>query len=78
MATYRVIVKCDLCGKTHTLPFAVSLDSVPPDKKSVAEIFVGKKIPDDIMSIKSNQILCSKKEEYFTQKDDAKVFLIRV
>jgi hypothetical protein len=78
MAAYRLIVKCDLCGKTHTLPFAVSLDYVPPDKKSIAEIFGGKKIPDDIVSIKSNQVLCPKKEEYFTQKDDAKVFLTRV
>lgn len=78
MATYRLIVKCDLCGKTHTLPFAVSLDNVPHDKKSVAEIFVDKKIPDDIVSIKSNQILCKKKDEYFTQKDDAKVFLTLV
>ena len=36
------------------------------------------KIPDDIVSIKSNQINCKKNDEYITQKDDAKVFLTQV
>jgi len=78
MPTYRLIAECVLCGKKHTLPFAVSLDDVPPDKKSIVEIFGGKKIPDDVVSIKSNQVLCPEKDEYFTQKDDAKIFVTRV
>ena len=78
MVTYRLFVKCEYCEENHPLPFAVSKDDIPPGKKSIAEIYVDKKIPDDISSIISIRVQCPKTGEFFVQKDYKKIFMIPV
>jgi hypothetical protein len=60
------------------LPFAVSKDDVPPGKKSVAEIYTDKKLPEDVNSIISIPVQCSTTGESFVQKDTRKIFMIPV
>ena len=69
MVTYRLFVECDYCEEGHPLPSAVSKDNIPPGKKSIAEIYGDTKLPEDVNSIISIQVQCSKTGEYFVQKD---------
>jgi hypothetical protein len=78
VATYRIYVECDYCGKIHPLPFAVSIDDIPPGTKSVAEIYGDKKLPENVNSIISIPVHCSEVEEYFVQKENKKILLIPV
>jgi hypothetical protein len=78
LVTYRLFVECDYCEENHPLPFAISKENIPPGKKSVAEIYGDKKLPEDVNSIISIPVQCSTIGEYFVQKDLQKIFIIPV
>ena len=78
MVTYRIFVQCDYCEENHPLPFAVSKENLPSGKKSIAEIYGDRKLPDDIYSIISISVQCSKTGKNFVQKDLRKIFMIPV
>jgi hypothetical protein len=76
LVTYRLFVECNYCEEGHPLPFAVSKDDIPPGKKSVAEIYGDMKLPEDVNSIITIPVQCSKTGEFFVQRDLRKIFLI--
>jgi hypothetical protein len=78
LVTYRLFVECEYCEEKHPLPFAVSKDDIPTGKKSVAEIYGDRKLPDDVNSIIGISVQCSKTGENFVQNDARKIFLIPV
>lgn len=74
MATYRLYAKCEYCNEGHPLPFAISIDLRIRSGKSVGEIFNGKRLPDDIVSIINNKTQCSNSGNFFIQTDYNNVF----
>jgi hypothetical protein len=76
VATYRLFSNCDFCKDGHPFPFAVSLQIESTKKMSIGDIFFGKKLPNDIESIISNQIHCSNSGNLFVQDDVTKIYLI--
>ncbi len=76
MTSYRLFANCDFCEEGHALPFAVSLDIDSTNNKSVAEIYMGKKIPGDIVSIMSTRIQCSSSGKFFVQGDKNQIYMM--
>ncbi len=76
MALYRLYANCDFCEEGHALPFAVSLEIDSTNNKSVAEIYMGNKIPEDIVSIMSTRIQCSSSGKFFVQGDKNQIYMI--
>lgn len=76
MASYRLFSNCDFCEEGHPLPFAVSLEIDSTNNRSVGDIYMGNKLPDDIVSIMRNTIQCSNSGKFFVQDDENQIYLI--
>ncbi len=76
MATYRLYANCDFCEEGHPFPFAVSLEIEYTNKRSVGDIYMGNKLPGDIVSIMRNRIQCSESGKFFVQDDKNQVYLV--
>lgn len=78
MAQYDVYVFCNDCGDTHPMDIRISLDDGPVDKDSIGNLYAGKELPLNIVSLENNFVLCPKTKKHYIQKDNNQVFLVAV
>jgi len=78
MAKYDVHFFCDECGDVHPLPISIALDDGPAVKKSIGDVYAGKKLPPQVATVTNNSTTCPKTGKLTSQQNNHQVFLVPV
>jgi len=76
MALYDVYVFCNVCGDVHPMGIRISLDDGPTERESIGNQYAGKDLPQNIVALMDNYVVCPKTKKRFVQKDNNQVFLV--
>jgi hypothetical protein len=78
MAQYSVYIFCDECSQPHPGMILINLDDPNLDKETIGDIYAGRDLPPDIVTMQNNYYRCPNTGRMFTQKDNSQAFLVAV
>jgi hypothetical protein len=78
MAKYDVYVFCNECSDVHPLGIRIDLEDGPTKKESIGDLFAGKELPADIVTLINNKTVCPNTNKLFTQTDNKQVFIVPI
>ena len=78
MAKYSVYVFCDECSIPHPMGITIALDDGPADKASIGDVYAGRALPPQIVTLMSNIIFCPTTGKPILQRNNDQVFLVPV
>jgi len=76
MAQYQVQFFCDECSEVHPYPISISIDDGPPEKHSIGNLYAGRDLPPEIVSMTGNMTTCPNTGKMTSQADNNQVFLV--
>jgi hypothetical protein len=77
MPMYMVHVFCNHCSQPHPSGIAVNLAEDISKTQSVGDIYDGRELPGQIVTMTSNYFTCPNTGKMYQQKDNKQVFLVR-
>lgn len=69
MAIYDVYVFCDQCGQPHSVHVKLTLSDDGLDKTSLADLYVERPLPSEIVFMQTNKYRCPHTKQLFPADD---------
>jgi hypothetical protein len=77
MPQYTPFIFCNECSTPHPAPILIKLDEEIAPDQSIANVYDGRELPPEVLTLANNQFQCPKTKKMYTQKDNNQVFLVR-
>lgn len=77
-AKYQVVAFCDHCTGSHPFPITISLNDGPTDKTSIGNYYTGRDLPENIVKLTGNQIMCPATGKQLIQKNNDQIYLVAI
>jgi hypothetical protein len=75
---YMLHVFCNECSVPHPAGMVIERDELIAADQSVGDIYDGREVPEQIVTMLENNFRCPNTGKTYVQKDNHQVFLVRM
>jgi hypothetical protein len=75
---YMMHVFCNECSVPHPTGIAIEREELLAADQSIGDIYDGREVPEEIVSMLGNNFRCPSTGKFYVQKDNHQVFLVRI
>jgi hypothetical protein len=76
MPTYDIAVRCQDCGRVHSVLLRLHIDEVLQRKQSIADLFHDRPVPIQVAAIRGRSAFCPITGRKFQLDNDGEVFFV--